>query len=82
VIASGERMVASKARGRPLRSDKPRMCQTHATMGKAIVEPLNFSPACRIDKPIRAGEPCSEHDRSQDLLTAQRSYCRRRDKVT
>jgi len=82
VIASGERTVASKARGQPLRFDKPGMCQTPATTGKTVVEPLNFSLSGRIDRPIRAGEACSEHDKSQDLLTAQRSYCRRRDKVT
>jgi hypothetical protein len=46
-----------------------------------MVEALHFSLACRIDKPSRAGEPCGEHDRCRDLLTAQRSYCRRRNKV-
>lgn len=82
MIVSGERTVATKACERALRFDKPGMCQTHAAAEKTAVEPLNFSLACRIDRLIRAGEPCSEHDRSQELLTAQTSYCGRRDKVT
>ena len=82
MIVAGERTAAIKVRGHALRFEKPKMCQTHATTGKAVVEPLDFNLTCRIDRPIRGSEAWSEHDKSQDLVPAQRSNCKRRDKVT